>query len=252
MERSAENEELRRFQERSRKLIDGYDWQPAEIAFSQVKRFYEGSGRDKLEAEEQAQTAILRRLLRGGAFARIRNADARIMYDLTLFPGENLRKRRGSVIHWGHLNGDNALPKGVISRNFWRMLNRSGSSSLRDWHAGDFEFDFEDEKLECQVVGKLLDALISVCKLPGYDRGLDKSVKAKNRFNAAESPRLSEFALQNWWCSLDAETQRLPQTQITELCKAAFPRNSISRDRIRALDPGRKPGPKPIGEEATA
>jgi len=69
---------------------------------------------------------------------------------------------------------------------------------------------------------------------------------------ANQGARLPEPALQSWWEWLDDETRALGHDTLLDLCAAAFPRNHISRDRIRDLAPNRKRGPKPFRGKVTA
>lgn len=57
-------------------------------------------------------------------------------------------------------------------------------------------------------------------------------------------PPLSEAELQRWWNKLAKARDGLTQEQLRALAINDHPQNSVSRDRIRALAEGRKPGPK--------
>jgi len=89
--------------------------------------------------------------------------------------------------------------------------------------------------------------------LPGWEhrRTSKDSSKVPNK-EGNSAPRLSDAALRVWWNGLSLEARNLPQIELVDLCKAAFPRNSVSRGRIRELDPGRKRGPKPFSGKLTA
>lgn len=65
-------------------------------------------------------------------------------------------------------------------------------------------------------------------------------------------PRLPEPRLSEWWSALSAEDKGKPQGALLDMCRAAHPSNSISRERVRLLDTGRKRGPKPFGANRTA
>lgn len=57
-------------------------------------------------------------------------------------------------------------------------------------------------------------------------------------------PALSEAELQRWWNKLAKARDGLTQEQLRALAATDHPQHSVSRDRIRALAEGRKPGPK--------
>lgn len=66
-------------------------------------------------------------------------------------------------------------------------------------------------------------------------------------------PSLSPSQLRDWWNELPEETKGQPIDRVlVPLCRSAFPNHGISRDRIRALAPGRKRGPKPFRDKLTA
>lgn len=57
-------------------------------------------------------------------------------------------------------------------------------------------------------------------------------------------PSLPEAELQRWWNKLAKARDGLTQEQLRALAANDHPQHSVSRDRIRALAEGRKPGPK--------
>lgn len=57
-------------------------------------------------------------------------------------------------------------------------------------------------------------------------------------------PALSEAELQRWWTKLAKARDGLTQEQLRALAAHDHPKHSVSRDRIRVLAEGRKPGPK--------
>jgi hypothetical protein len=65
-------------------------------------------------------------------------------------------------------------------------------------------------------------------------------------------PTLSATDLEKWWGELSDDHKAKPHTDLHNLCKSAHPLKLITRERIRALAPGRKRGPKPFGGKATA
>jgi hypothetical protein len=58
-------------------------------------------------------------------------------------------------------------------------------------------------------------------------------------------PALPESELRRWWEKLAGARDALTQEQLRALAASDHPRNSVSRERIRGLAEGRKPGPKP-------
>lgn len=59
-------------------------------------------------------------------------------------------------------------------------------------------------------------------------------------------PRLPEPKLQTWWRQLGTRCDRMTLTELEAKVRADFPDHTIARERIRALAPGRKRGPKQI------
>lgn len=68
----------------------------------------------------------------------------------------------------------------------------------------------------------------------------------------SDLPRLPDGLLASWWEWLDDGERSLGHDLLWDLARASFPRHSISRQRIRELDPHRKRGPKPIRGKNTA
>lgn len=58
-------------------------------------------------------------------------------------------------------------------------------------------------------------------------------------------PPLPEAELRRWWDKLAGARDALTQEQLRALAASDHPQHAVSRDRIRALADGRKPGPKP-------
>lgn len=241
---------LKSFQNKCRARQARYDWQPMYIAFEQVRDFYTKAGFASDMAEQHAKTAIIRRLSRAAAYGRINSDNAFNQYALDFYPGPNVKKKAPRRIAlW---DGKAAHIEGTVPYTFWRLLVRSGMSDKCDWWAGDFEFAYFDENLGFDVVAKAFGVEISICKLPGFvARDGKLSVPLRLKRKASISP-VSEAALLAWWKNLDPATKALPHATLVDLGKAAFPSKLVSRDRIRALDPGRKRGPKPISGKAPA
>lgn len=229
-----------------------YDWQPMHIAFEQVRDFYVNAGFPSDIAERQAKTAIIRRLSRSAAYGRINSDNARNQYALNFIPGPGIADKKNRNIElW---NGKGAHIEGTIPYTFWKLLIKSDLSEQCDWWAGDFYFSYFDEHLGFNVYGKAFGVETTVCKLPGFvtrDGTLPQSRSKTSERKVSASP-VAEAALLAWWRNLDAATKALPHATLVDLGKAAFPGKLVSRDRVRALAPGRKRGPKPISGKAPA
>lgn len=57
-------------------------------------------------------------------------------------------------------------------------------------------------------------------------------------------PALPEAELHRWWDKLAGARDTLTQEQLRAVATSDHPQNTVSRERIRALADGRKPGPK--------
>jgi hypothetical protein len=75
---------------------------------------------------------------------------------------------------------------------------------------------------------------------------------AARRAPGLEQKPLPEPRLLKWWATLTKPEREQSQEQLLALCRAAFPSNFISRDRIRALTPDRKRGRKSIRDKRSA
>ena len=105
-----------------------------------------------------------------------------------------------------------------------------------------------------ETLGKKLKEKLEIA---AFDLDADECVVGddgclKRRSPSTAKPRLGEEKLMAWWLALDETSKRLPQEVHVRLARAAFPNNSISRERIRAFTVGRKRGPRPSGGKATA
>ncbi|QTH23575.1 hypothetical protein HRJ34_08775 [Rhizorhabdus wittichii] len=65
------------------------------------------------------------------------------------------------------------------------------------------------------------------------------------RKSAPVLKRLPDAKLTQWLATLGTAADRLSQTALLAAARAAYPRNSISRDAVRKATAGRKSGPKP-------
>lgn len=59
-------------------------------------------------------------------------------------------------------------------------------------------------------------------------------------------PDLSDADLRKWWEALDEHERALPRENLLERCASAHPNHKVTRERIRKLTPGRRPGPRKI------
>lgn len=76
---------------------------------------------------------------------------------------------------------------------------------------------------------------------------------AKERRGKDEAkPPLSEKGLADWFEALSSSDRSLATDKLWSLCKSANPANSITRERVRQLLVGRKPGPRPFSGKMTA
>lgn len=57
-------------------------------------------------------------------------------------------------------------------------------------------------------------------------------------------PDLPQADLHKWWTGLTLQERQCSFEKLGELCRRAHPNHRVSRDRIRQLDPDRKPGRK--------
>lgn len=57
---------------------------------------------------------------------------------------------------------------------------------------------------------------------------------------------LPEAELKRWWNSLSDQERELSRNELHKRCLVTYPENSIARQRIRDIEPRRKPGPRPI------
>lgn len=57
-------------------------------------------------------------------------------------------------------------------------------------------------------------------------------------------PDLPQADLHKWWNGLTPQERQYSFPKLWEMCRRAHPNHRVSRDRIRHLDPGRKPGRK--------
>lgn len=205
-------------------------------------------------AWDKAQSSFWNRLQSGEMLAKSNDSN------FSNFPTKNNPERRLGC--WGS--------ESIIPLMFWEYL-RVGKVEYADWIAGDFRYTYCDgdrhtDKVELGLFASASNVQVALHNLPVLQSWPNYDVTRLNRapkielvptacpenLAAGKAPRLSDAALEVWWKNLDPENRKLPQAKLWELAKACFPRNLVSRDRIRALDPGRKPGPKRLGGKMSA
>jgi hypothetical protein len=122
---------------------------------------------------------------------------------------------------------------------FWDNFTTEGASS-QDWERGTFAGQGSRPQgfgwMTLNGVHFLRSSLDVL--LPNVP------VEASANEEGAPKPNLPEAELQRWWAKLAAARDSLTQTQLHVLAKADHPDHSVSRERIRALAEGRRPGPR--------
>lgn len=171
---------------------------------------------------------------------------------------------------------------GEVPMSFWVNYFNAGESRSYDPIAGDFRFEFDDEDnnanfrsgeafgvkfdrrgLPSAAIPSWMDIRYpieaSTITIPPKTTRPDPEMTGAPEepdpppHNAKQNlPRLPDATLQAWWDALSDDAQSLGQDELWALCRTAFPRHAISRDRIRALAGPRKRGPKGIRGKPTA
>lgn len=73
---------------------------------------------------------------------------------------------------------------------------------------------------------------------------VEPTTAASDPSGKPDRKRLPDGVLNAWWQALGGDRDSIPIDDLWEFAKAAHPNHHISRERIRGLDPHRKPGPK--------
>jgi len=221
-------------------------WLPIGKAIAYASEAYKVEFKlDNLEARAQAQAAIWHRLENGHMTSRSN------FMCFANYPNNEVKEYK-----LGYYKEFSIIPL-----RFWEYLRIAKKIDYCDWLVGDFCYHYSECESMTDVVnfglfGSARDVEVALHDLPllqswpKYNvnrlRG-DKTIEVRGKSAAVvqdKLPRVSESVLFAWWNNLDENCRNLPQDDLWQLAKASFPRNSIARDRIRALDPGRKPGPK--------
>lgn len=210
------------------------EWIPLREAVSEVATAYAKYMHcEPREAVPDAWTAILRRLETGGVSSRAHFWTL----EITDSDGKTVQFETSKMM------------RDEILCPLWFLFRKNPDEDTKvesDWVCGDFEFyqTIKSDEGQSFAFACAFGVVVDRSSLPVI--GDDASKRATI---AGNRKRLPTTALQAWWDGLDENTRALPQDTLWMICKAHFPSNSVARDRIRALDPGRKPGPKPISEE---
>lgn len=237
------------------------EWVLAGQALRDAIELYAGArDGDRKRAERDAIAALMRRLQAGDLWARAPKWWQSLeFHNVVPELQDELAGYRASY-----------LEHDLLSPSFWQNLEEASRWQLEkpevdwiwshteiDWVAGDFSFHMETKvekgpmKLTV-VMGRALGVCFNRTGLPTTQRiGIvTNGDGGKSHKKPPNRPRLPDALLISWWNGLSDETKVQPiDGALVPLAQASFPNHSISRERVRALDPGRKPGPKPISEE---
>jgi hypothetical protein len=227
---------------------DQEEWIPLRQAVAEVATVYhEALKGDYYEARQSAIKTIQHRLCSGIITARCRS------YGLRYYRKDGRVKALSP-----HKNDDPDKP--LIESDFkriplriWFYISNSPVVPKRkraDWVVGDFSFNFEHEffsRERWDVVGYAVEVEVSKRGLP-----FSRSFQINSLFNSQmvsdigrEQRTLPQAMLDSWWSNLDDEAKELGQDDLLDLCRAAFPRHNVSRERVREIAGPRKRGPKP-------
>ena len=150
----------------------------------------------------------------------------------------------------------------LIPRNFW-----ADRDMKQDWSHGDFVSTIypDDAKFEIEAIGVTFDragiaALASISMQVNPSAADPTTIRDEAQLaepavmsvRGGKLPPLSQEALKRWWTGLSDVERDLPSDKLHKQCVSAHPANSIARDRVRALAPQRKPGPRPIEPKSSA
>lgn len=116
----------------------------------------------------------------------------------------------------------------------------SVSNGLKSYEDGYFEEWFSATNIEiCLSLANQRD-LESI----GFDK---VAVVEAPRAKSDNRPSLSDADLQKWWQGKEKAREHLTQEELLTLARSSFPKNQISRERVRDLAGPRKRGPKGFG-----
>jgi hypothetical protein len=143
---------------------------------------------------------------------------------------------------------------GFLEENFGEIAHYTGRPKLQRPHA--FTRNALDRFKE---IGISLERKIEIVRLglphtPGVRRVEQvQGDRAPFTHRSESGPRLSDSDLKKWFDSLGEKKQAtMSQDELWSAAKEAHPHHTITRDRIRALTPNRKRGPKRFGGKMTA
>ena len=224
------------------------EWIPLRQAVVEVAKEYSNFlSCERAAALVAAHNAIIRRLQLN--LMKSRSED----WSLSFIQTGNRRESNQNVINGFEIPGE-----------FWFEFEKSDCISASDWVSGEYIFirhridHYSMKIIECMGYASKVevnrDGLPVIgdyfSNLRESDEKFDHTHKSSRKrvvdATKVRKPTLPVTKLTNWWEALDAKSRALSHVELLKLANVSFPENSISRDRIRALAPGRKPGPKPI------
>jgi hypothetical protein len=233
---------------------DTEEWVLAGDALRETIEFYASSrDGDRVRAERDAIAALRHRLENGELWARSPKWKVALAYsgvvDDPIFDG----MRVPQVVEG---DGDYA-----IGPQFWWNYEQAErfeargeewveASTRMDWVAGDLEYRTWTRVDKGPMTSVTNEAYaFGLCfnrtGLPTTQR-ITAGRFRKPRPARDPRPPLPDALLRSWWSGMTEADRAQPWSDLELMCRAAFPQHRIARDRVRALDPGRKPGPRPI------
>lgn len=233
---------------------DTEEWMLAGHALRDAVELYANArDGDRARAERDAIAAIRHRLENGELWARAPRWQHSVTYE-GVVDDPIIAKAMADQTERG--DADYAL-----GPQFWwnydqaeRFAAREDewvTSSVRvDWVAGDIEFEMRSEIAKgpmkaMTISGHAYGLCFNRTGLPTTQRIVAGKFRKPKPQNDPRPP-LPEALLRSWWTGMTEADRAQPWSDLELMCKAMFPQHRIARDRVRALDPGRKPGPKPI------
>lgn len=148
-----------------------------------------------------------------------------------------------------------------VPKEFW-----GGELLEQNWAQGDFSVSMQIEEWPayCEALGvtferKGIEAMAQPVQTsafhadpPSMADELQPGVPPANDARGDKLPSLSDADLNRWWDRLSELERNLPADTLHKQCAAAYPNNSIARQRVRSIAPHRKPGPRPITPKSKA
>lgn len=220
-------------------------WVPLRKAVTAVADAYHAELKgDYSESRREAISALCRRL--GTSFIKSRA----ILYALTEDSEENQQHTSPTK----------------IDPAFWVLLRDANNISVlhEDWVSGEFAFHISATETSPGLFGMATGVEVTtdywpVVGLTPHSPAWMKGQKIAGAGRYAEFMKqfgarrpLPQTMLEQWWKDLSSEARAVGQEDLLDLCRSAFPRHDITRDRIRKLTGPRKRGPKPFSGKPSA